>query len=336
MKQTILTGDRPTGPLHLGHFVGSLQNRVALQHEYETFVLIADVQALTDNAEHPEKVRRNILEIAYDYLAVGIDPTVVTIVVQSLVPELAELTMYFLNLVSVSRLQRNPTVKDEIKQRGFDQSVPAGFLVYPVSQAADITGFNAHLVPVGEDQVPMVEQTVEIVKRFNRTYAPVLVEPKVLLSENSRLVGTDGQGKMSKSLGNTIFLSDTTDTVREKVRGMFTDPSHLYIEQPGKVEGNPVFIYLDAFDPDKALVEDLKRRYKAGGLGDVTVKHHLFEVLENLLQPIRARREYYASDPAQVMRILHDGSEKGRARVAETVNRVREAMQLNYTFRNVG
>jgi len=336
MKQTILTGDRPTGPLHLGHFVGSLQNRVALQHEYETFVLIADVQALTDNAEHPEKVRRNILEVAYDYLAVGISPTAATIVVQSLVPELAELIMYFLNLVSVSRLQRNPTVKDEIRQRGFDQSVPAGFLVYPVSQAADIAGFNAHLVPVGEDQVPMVEQTVEIVRRFNRTYAPILVEPQALLSHSSRLVGTDGQGKMSKSLGNAIFLSDTTDTVREKVRGMFTDPNHLHVEQPGTVEGNPLFVYLDAFDPDKTLVEDLKQRYQAGGLGDVTVKNHLFDVLETLLQPIRARREEYASDPAEVVRILRDGSEKGRTRVAEMVNRVREAMQLNYTFRNVG
>ncbi|MEO8610645.1 MAG: tryptophan--tRNA ligase [Chloroflexota bacterium] len=334
MKQTILTGDRPTGPLHLGHYVGSLKNRVALQHEYDTYVLIADVQALTDNAEHPDKVRRNILEVAYDYLAVGIDPTVATIVVQSMLPELAELTMYFLNLVSVSRLQRNPTIKDEIRYRGFDDAVPAGFLVYPVSQTADIAGFMADCVPVGDEQLPMIEQAIEIVHRFNRLYAPVLVEPKALLSNMSRLVGTDGHHKMSKSLNNAIFLSDSADVVVQKVRAMYTDPDHIRADQPGKVEGNPVFIYLDAFCQDQPAVDDLKRRYQAGGLGDVVVKKYLVDVLETFLQPIRERRAQFAADPAEVMRLLHDGTERGRMRVADTLNRVRHAMQLDYVFRN--
>ena len=336
MKHTILTGDRPTGPLHLGHYVGSLQNRVALQHEYETFILIADMQALTDNADEPAKVRRNILEVAYDYLAVGIDPSVATIVVQSLIPELAELTMYFLNLVSVNRLNRNPTVKDEIEQRGFHSSVPAGFLIYPVSQAADIAAFGAHRVPVGDDQLPMIEQTVEIVRRFNHIYAPVLVEPKAQLSNTVRLIGTNAQGKMSKSQGNAIFLSDSADMVRQKVRSMYTDPHHLRVEQPGKVEGNPVFMYLDAFDPDKHEVDELKRRYRAGGLGDVTVKNYLFEVLDAQLTPIRARRAVYASDPGAVMRILHEGTLKGRVRAAETIRQVRQAMQLDYEFKEAG
>lgn len=334
MKQTILTGDRPTGPLHLGHYVGSLRNRVALQHQYDTFILIADVQALTDNAEHPDKVRRNILEVAYDYLAVGIDPSVATIVVQSILPELAELTMYFLNLVSVNRLQRNPTIKDEIVHRGFRDVVPAGFLVYPVSQAADIAGFMADCVPVGDEQLPMIEQTVEIVRRFNRLYATVLIEPHALLSDVSRLVGTDGQHKMSKSLNNAIFLSDSADVVAQKVRSMYTDPNHIRAEQPGKVEGNPIFIYLDAFCTDRDMVADLKRRYQAGGLGDVLLKKYLIEVLESFLQPIRERRAQYAADPAQVMRLLHDGTEKGRGRVNETLTQVRHAMQLDYAFRN--
>jgi tryptophanyl-tRNA synthetase len=334
MNQTILTGDRPTGPLHLGHYVGSLRNRVALQHQYDTYILIADVQALTDNAEHPDKVRRNILEVAYDYLAVGIDPAVATIAVQSMLPELAELTMYFLNLVSVNRLQRNPTIKDEIIHRGFQDVVPAGFLVYPVSQAADIAGFRADCVPVGDEQLPMIEQTVEIVRRFNRLYAPVLVEPKALLSDVSRLVGTDGQHKMSKSLNNAIFLSDSADVVAQKVRAMYTDPNHIRADQPGKVEGNPVFIYLDAFCKDRDMVADLKRSYQAGGLGDVAVKKYLVEVLETFLQPIREHRAQYAADPAQVMRLLHDGTEKGRARVNETLTQVRHAMQLDYVFRN--
>jgi tryptophanyl-tRNA synthetase len=334
MKPTILTGDRPTGPLHLGHYVGSLRNRVALQHEYDTYVLIADMQALTDNAENPDKVRRNILEVAYDYLAVGIDPAITTIVVQSMLPELAELTMYFLNLVSVNRLQRNPTIKDEINHRGFHDVVPAGFLVYPVSQAADIAGFMADCVPVGDEQLPMIEQTVEIVRRFNRLYAPVLVEPKALLSNVSRLVGTDGQHKMSKSLNNAIFLSDSADVVAQKVRAMYTDPDHIHANQPGKVEGNPVFIYLDAFCQDRPAVDDLKHRYQAGGLGDVVVKKYLIDVLETFLQPIRERRAQFASDPAEVMRLLHDGTEKGRIRVNETLTRVRQSMQLDYAFRN--
>jgi tryptophanyl-tRNA synthetase len=334
MKPTILTGDRPTGPLHLGHYVGSLKNRVALQHEYETYVLIADMQALTDNAENPDKVSRNVLEVAYDYLAVGIDPALAHIVVQSMVPELAELTLYFLNLVSVSRVGRNPTVKDEIQQRGFEESVPTGFFVYPVSQAADIAGFMADCVPVGDDQLPMIELTAEIVRRFNRLYAPVLVEPKALLSNVLRLVGTDGQGKMSKSLGNAIFLSDPADVVAQKVRGMYTDPNHIHASQPGQVEGNPVFIYLDAFAEDKAIVADLKRRYAAGGLGDVTVKKVLLDVLETLLKPIRERRAEYAADPAEVMRILRAGTAEGRDRAARTLAQVREAMHINYPFRD--
>ncbi len=335
MRPTILTGDRPTGSLHLGHYVGSLKNRVALQHEYDTYILIADVQALTDNAEQPDKVRRNILEVAYDYLAVGIDPAVATIVVQSMVPQLAELTMYFLNLVSVTRLQRNPTIKDEIKYRGFGNSVPAGFLVYPISQAADIAAFMADCVPVGAEQLPMIEQTVEIVRRFNRVYAPVLVEPKALLSEVSRLVGTDGQHKMSKSLNNAIFLSDSADVVAQKVRRMYTDPNHIRVDQPGQVEGNPVFIYLDALGADKVVMDDLKQHYQSGGLGDVTVKKYLVDIIENFLEPIRKRRTMFASDPAQVMRLLHEGTQKGIARADQTLHMVREAMQLDYTFRNV-
>lgn len=333
-QKIILTGDRPTGPLHLGHYVGSLQKRVALQNQYKTYVLIADMQALTDNAENPDRVRQNLLEVAYDYLAVGIDPTVTSIVVQSMVSELAELTAYFLNLVSVSRLQRNPTIKDEIKQRGFEQRLPAGFLVYPVSQAADIAGFMADCVPVGDDQLPIIEQTIEIVRRFNQVYAPVLVEPAAMLNSYSRLVGTDGQQKMSKSLNNAIFLSDAVDVVAQKVRQMYTDPNHIHIDQPGQVEGNPVFIYLDAFAPDKTVVDDLKARYQAGGLGDVVVKRYLLEVLEAFLAPIRAHRQKFASDPAEVMRLLREGTNSGRQQVAETLRRVRSAMGLDYQFRD--
>jgi tryptophanyl-tRNA synthetase len=328
MKKVILTGDRPTGPLHLGHHVGSLRNRVALQHEHTTYVLIADLQALTDHAEHPERIRENILEVALDYLAVGIDPAVATIVVQSGVPELAELTMYYLNLVSVARLQRNPTVKEEMQQRGFEANVPAGFLVYPVSQAADITAFKAHLVPVGEDQLPMIEQTVEIVRRFNRLYGPVLIEPEALVPEVARLPGTDGQRKMGKSLGNAIFLSDSPDVVAGKVHGMYTDPGHLRVEDPGTVEGNPVFSYLDAFDPDTATVERLKQRYRAGGLGDVAVKRRLLDVLDGLLAPIRARRTELARDPGHVRRILREGTERGRAVAQRTLREVRKAIGL--------
>lgn len=328
MRKTILTGDRPTGPLHLGHYVGSLESRVDLQHEYATYVLIADLQALTDHAEQPELVRRNVLEVALDYLAVGIDPTAAVMVVQSGVPELAELTVYYLNLVTVARLGRNPTVKDEMRQKGFDADVPAGFLVYPVSQAADITAFRADVVPVGEDQLPMIEQTVEIVRRFNRLYGPVLVEPAALVPKHARLPGTDGQSKMGKSLGNAIFLSDPTDAVAQKVMGMYTDPLHLRAELPGTVEGNPVFSYLDAFDPDAAAVDDLKRRYRAGGLGDVALKRRLIEVLERFLGPIRARRIEFAKDPAAVARVLREGTARGRTVAQQTLAEVRRALRL--------
>jgi len=326
--KTILTGDRPTGPLHLGHYVGSLQNRVALQREYATYVLIADVQALTDHAEEPELVRRNVLEVALDYLAVGIDPAIATIVVQSGVPELAELTVYYLNLVTVARLGRNPTVKEEMQQKGFGADVPAGFFVYPVSQAADITAFRADVVPVGEDQLPMIEQTVEIVRRFNRLYGATLVEPTALIPKHARLPGTDGQNKMGKSLGNAIFLSDPPDVVSKKVMGMYTDPRHIRAELPGMVEGNPVFGYLDAFDPDEAGVDDLKRRYRAGGLGDVAVKRRLVDVLEACLAPIRARRDQLARDPDAVARILREGTQTGRAVAQRTLADVRRALRL--------
>jgi tryptophanyl-tRNA synthetase len=332
MTRTILTGDRPTGPLHLGHYVGSLKQRVLLQRDYATFVLIADLQALTDHFDEPEQVRANVLEVMLDYLAVGLDPAVATIVVQSRVPELAELTMYFLNLVSVARLQRNPTVKDEMRQKGFEADVPAGFLVYPVSQAADIAAFKADLVPVGSDQVPMIEQAVEVVRRFNRTYpgsaGPVLVEPEALLGPVARLPGTDGEAKMSKSLGNTINLSGSADEVALKVRGMFTDSRHLRVEDPGTVEGNPVFSYLDAFDPDAAAVAALKARYRAGGLGDSAVKARLAEVLDALLTPIRRRRAEWARDPGEVHRLLAEGTARGRAVAVATLAEVRSAMRL--------
>lgn len=330
-KHIILTGDRPTGPLHLGHYVGSLRQRVELQHTHKQFIIIADAQALTDNVENPEKIRKNILEVALDYLAVGIDPKETTIFIQSLVPELAELTMYYLNLVTISRLQRNPTVKDEIKQRGFGASIPAGFLVYPVSQAADITAFKADLVPVGEDQLPMIEQTNEIVRSFNRIYqCSVLVEAKALLSNTPRLPGTDGKGKMSKSLGNVILLSDSADEVRQKVKTMYTDPKHLRAEDPGTVEGNPVFSYLDAFDPDKEALEAMKDHYRRGGLGDVKVKQRLQEVLLAELDPIRARREKLAKDPDAVMHILKEGTEAARKVAAKTLDEVRKAMHIDY------
>ena len=330
-KHIILTGDRPTGPLHLGHYVGSLRQRVALQHGNRQFIIIADAQALTDNAENPEKVRKNILEVALDYLAVGIDPRVTAIFIQSSVPELAELTMYYLNLVTVARLQRNPTIKDEIKQRKFDGGIPAGFLCYPVSQASDITAFKADLVPVGEDQLPMIEQTKEVVHSFNRIYnCSVLVEPKALLSDVSRLPGTDGKGKMSKSLGNSISLGDSADVVRKKVKDMYTDPKHLRVEDPGTVDGNPVFAYLDAFDPDKKGLEAMKIQYRHGGLGDTVVKKRLLEVLLAELDPIRKRREEFAKDPAQVMKILQEGTSTARTVAAQTLSEVRKAMSIDY------
>ena len=330
MKKTILTGDRPTGPLHLGHYVGSLRNRVALQHHYVTYVLIADLQALTDHAEEPERVRQNVLEVALDYLAVGIDPQAATIAVQSGIPELAELTFYYLNLVTLARLHRNPTVKDEIRQKGFGADIPIGFFIYPISQAADITAFKAHVVPVGDDQVPMIEQTVEIVRRFNRLYGSLLVEPEALVSEIARLPGTDGQAKMGKSLGNAIFLSDPTDVVAHKVMSMYTDPKHVHAEDPGTVEGNPVFTYLDAFDADGPGRAELKRRYRAGGFGDVAVKHHLIEVLEGFLSPIRARRAEFAAQPGDVVRMLQRGTEAARSVAHQTLTEVRSALRLSH------
>ncbi len=330
-KKVILTGDRPTGPLHIGHYVGSLRNRVTLQHDYHQFVMIADVQALTDNAENPEKVRKNILEVALDYIAVGIDPQTTTIFVQSMIPEIAELTTFFLNLVTVARLQRNPTVKDEIKQKGFGSSIPAGFLCYPVSQAADITIFKASLVPVGADQVPMIEQAVELVRSFNRIYGEVLVEPQALVPQDAgRLPGTDGQAKMGKSLGNAIYLSDSADEVTKKIMSMYTDPGHLRVEDPGKVEGNTVFTYLDVFDPDKDRVAELKAHYQRGGLGDVKVKRHLNEVMQAFLTPIRERRAQAAKDPDTVMDMLKKGTEKARHVAAKTMADVRQAMRIDY------
>ena len=331
MMKRILTGDRPTGALHLGHYVGSLKNRVELQESCEQFVMIADIQALTDHAERPELVRENVLQVALDYLAVGIDPEKTVMFIQSLVPELPELTLYYLNLVTWNRLKHNPTVKQEIVQKGYAESVPAGFMVYPVSQAADITAFKADLVPVGEDQLPMIEQTNEIVRHFNRIYkTDVLVEAAALIPKCARLPGTDGKAKMSKSLGNCIYLGDSADTVAKKVKGMYTDPGHLRVEDPGKVEGNPVFTYLDAFDPDVAAVQALKDHYMRGGLGDSVVKKRLLEVLEAFLEPIRTRREAYAKEPAHVMEILKKGTERAVKIAAQTLKEVKLAMHLNY------
>jgi len=313
----------------LGHYVGSLRQRVALQHHCRQFIIISDAQALTDNAQNPDKVRTNILEVTLDYLAVGIDPRVTTIFIQSMIPELAELTMYYLNLVTVARLQRNPTVKNEIKQRGFGSSIPAGFLCYPVSQAADITAFKANLVPVGEDQLPVIEQTVEIVCNFNRTYnCSILIEPKPLLSKTPRLPGTDGIRKMSKSVGNAISLCDSADMVRKKVKTMYTDPNHVLVSDPGTVKGNPVFAYLDAFDSDKQELDKLKDHYQRGGLGDTIVKQRLVDVLLSELGPIRARREELAKDPSQVMCILKEGTAAAREVVAQNLTEVRKAMRF--------
>lgn len=332
-KQVILTGDRPTGPLHLGHYVGSLENRVKLQHDYDEYVIVADAQALTDNAENPEKVRANIMEVTLDYLAVGIDPLTTTIFIQSLVPEIAELTMYYMNLVTLSRLERNPTVKQEMGQKGFGASIPVGFLVYPVSQAADITAFRANLVPVGADQLPMIEQTVEIVRKFNAVYKPILVEPEAMIPETiARLPGIDGQGKMGKSLGNAIFLGDSTEDIRRKVKGMYTDPNHVRVQDPGKVDGNPVFTYLDVFCP-KSETEKLaamKEHYQKGGLGDTVVKEYLNGILQDFLGPIRSRRVEFSKDPAEVMNILRRGTDCAREVAAQTLSAVRKAMGINY------
>ena len=345
MGKIILTGDRPTGKLHLGHYVGSLKRRVELQNsgEYdEIYIMIADAQALTDNADNPDKVRNNIIEVALDYLSCGLDPAKSNIFIQSQVPELTELAFYYMNLVTVSRLQRNPTVKSEIQMRNFEASIPVGFFTYPISQASDITAFKATTVPVGEDQKPMIEQTVEIVRRFNSVYGEVLVEPEVLLPQNTaclRLPGTDGKAKMSKSLGNCIYLSDSAEEVRKKVMGMFTDPNHLKVSDPGKVEGNCVFTYLDAFSkpehfakylPEYASIEELKEHYRRGGLGDVKCKKLLIAVLEEELAPIRARRREFEQNIEGVYEMLHKGSQVAQAKAARTLMEVKDAMRINY------
>lgn len=328
-RRVILTGDRPTGPLHLGHYTGALRNRIRLQHEYRTFILVADLQALTDHSEEPELVARATWEVLLDNLSVGVDPNVVTYVLQSRVPELGQLAQFYLNLVTLARLQRNPTVKEEMKDKGFGAEVPAGFLAYPVSQAADITGFGAHLVPVGEDQVPVVEQTREIVRRFNRLYGDTLVLPEAMVATvGARLPGLDGKAKMSASMGNAINLKDDPEVVRQKVMSMYTDPTRLRATDPGHVEGNPVFDYLDAFDPDQEGVAELKTRYRAGRIGDVALKRHLAEVLETFLAPVRARRREYESRPDEVREILMTGTARGRRVVAKTLDQVLHAIGL--------
>ena len=345
MKKVILTGDRPTGRLHVGHYVGSLSERVKLQNSGnydEIYIMIADAQALTDNAEHPEKVRQNIIQVALDYLACGIDPDKSTIFIQSMVPELTELTFYYMNLVTVARVQRNPTVKSEIQQRNFEASIPVGFFCYPISQAADITAFRATAVPVGEYQLPMLEQCKEIVHKFNTVYGETLTEPEIVLPSNKaclRLPGIDGKAKMSKSLGNCIYLSDEADEVKKKVMSMFTDPNHLRVQDPGNVDGNPVFIYLDAFCkpeyfpeflPDYQNLDELKDHYKRGGLGDVKVKKFLNNVLQAELGPIRERRKMWEQRIPDVYDILREGSKVAEAKAAETLKDVKASMRINY------
>lgn len=345
MSKIILTGDRPTGRLHVGHYVGSLLQRVQLQNSgaYDkVYIMIADAQALTDNAEHPEKVRKNIIEVALDYLACGLDPAKSTLFIQSMVPQLTELTFYYMNLVTVSRLQRNPTVKNEIKMRNFEASIPTGFFCYPISQAADITAFRATVVPVGEDQLPMLEQCKEIVHKFNSVYGETLVDPDIMLPQNDaclRLPGIDGKAKMSKSLGNCIYLSDEPEVIKKKVMSMYTDPDHVRVEDPGKIEGNTVFTYLDAFSteehfakflPDYANLDELKAHYKRGGLGDVKVKKFLNSVLQDVLEPIRERRHYWEQRIPEVYEILRAGSKEAEAAAAATLHDVREAMRINY------
>ena len=345
MRKVILTGDRPTGRLHVGHYVGSLRERVALQNSGafdDIYIMIADTQALTDNAENPEKVRKNVLQVALDYLAVGLDPQKSCIFIQSMVPELTELTMYYMNLVTVARLQRNPTVKAEIQQKNFEASIPAGFLCYPVSQAADITAFKATHVPVGEDQEPMLEQTREIVRKFNDTYGEVLVEPEIVLASNKaclRLPGTDGKAKMSKSIGNCIYLADSPEDIEKKIMSMYTDPTHLRRDDPGHVEGNPVFTYLDAFStpehfaafaPEYANLDEMKAHYTRGGLGDVKVKRFLNNVMQETLRPIRERREDWEKHLPDVQDILMQGCERAGNTAACTLYEVRRAMRINY------
>ncbi len=345
MGKIILTGDRPTGKLHLGHYIGSLRRRVQLQNagDYERmFIFMADVQALTDNADNPEKIRQNIVEVALDYLAAGLEPEKCTIYIQSQIPELAELMQYFMNLITVSRVQRNPTVKTEIKMRNFEANIPLGFFCYPVSQAADIAAFKANVIPVGEDQEPMIEVTREIVRRFNSTYAPVLVEPEIMLPENAtarRLPGTDGKEKMSKSLGNCIYLSDDADTVWQKVRSMYTDPGHINLNDPGKVEGNAVFTYLDAFCtiedfaeflPEYQNLDELKEHYCRGGLGDMKCKKLLNNVINKMLEPMRQRRREWEQDIPSIYEILKKGSESAREVAVKTMDDVHKAMQIDY------
>jgi len=330
-RPTILTGDRTTGPLHLGHYIGSLQARVRLQHEAQQFLLLADTQALTDNVGRHQRVTGNVLEVALDYLAVGIDPVKSTIFIQSQVPELAELSQYLLNLVTVARLERNPTIKEEIRLRGFERDIPAGFLTYPVSQAADITAFKATHVPVGDDQLPMIEQTNELVRRFNNTVdRPVLVECEAVLSQVVRLPGIDGKSKMSKSLGNAITLGATPDEITKAVNNMYTDPDHLRVSDPGQVEGNVVFAFLDAFEPDLQKVEELKTHYRRGGLGDSVVKRALNERLQSLIEPIRARRRELAEDRAEVIAILRRGTMRAREVAGQTLSEVKCALGLTY------
>ncbi len=344
-QKIILTGDRPTGPLHIGHYVGSLRRRVELQNSGEfdkIFIMIADAQALTDNYDNPDKVRENIIEVALDYLACGLDPAKTTIFIQSQIAELCELSFYYMNLVTVSRLQRNPTVKTEIQMRNFETSIPVGFFTYPISQAADITAFKATVVPVGEDQKPMLEQTNEIVRRFNGIYGETLIEPQILLPDNAaclRLPGTDGKAKMSKSLGNCIYLSDSAEEVQKKVMSMYTDPDHLRVQDPGKIEGNTVFTYLDAFSkpehfekylPEYANLDELKAHYQRGGLGDVKVKRFLNSVMQETLEPIRQRRAELEKDIPAIYRMLKEGSDVARAAANETLEEVKAAMKINY------
>lgn len=346
MAKIIMTGDRPTGKLHIGHYVGSLKERVRMQNEdkYDGYyIMIADSQALTDNYNNVEKVRNHIIEVALDYLAVGLDPEKVTFFIQSEVPELTEFTFYYMNMVTLARLERNPTVKTEIKEKGFENSIPVGFLCYPISQTADITAFNANFVPVGEDQLPMIEQARDIVRTFNYLYkTDILVEPKgVIPTDQScrRLIGTDGKAKMSKSLGNTIYLSDEPEVIKQKVRDMYTDPTHIKITDPGKVEGNVVFAYLDAFCraehfakylPEYTSLDELKAHYQRGGLGDVKIKNFLYEILNEILTPIRERRKVFAEDKQKVMQILFDGSDKARAVASENLKKLKTAMGINY------
>jgi len=330
MKKRILTGDRPTGKMHLGHFVGSLKNRVKLQDSYDQFVMIADVQALTDNFENPEKVRASIKEVLLDYLSVGIDPKKTTILVQSMIPEIAELTVFYLNLVTLERVLRNPTVKDEIKQKSYGHNIPAGFVMYPVSQAADITIFNADIVPVGEDQLPMIEQTREIVRKFNSLYGIVFNEPEALVGEVKRLPGIDGNAKMGKSLGNAIYLSDSEEELKKKVMGMYTDPTRIHATDPGKVEGNPVFVYHDVFNSNKDEVADLKERYERGKVGDIEVKEKLFIALNDFLTPIREKRKEFEGKDEVLDQILKDGTARAREVAKETMQKVRKAMKIDY------